>query len=531
MKKIFLRATLFSLINFCFIFFGNAQVNLCGMSMDDIHANASIIKELRAKYPQGTTSELRAVSYVPVWFHIVSLTDGTGGVPEWKILDMLCNWNKIYNDNGIALQFYIKGFDYIKSDATYNYPRSLTGDAGVRSNKKADGANVYITNGAGAKPNDGTLAYFSNKQYTSDPSYTNDWIVMLRSQVTSSFNDAYTIAHEMGHFFSLLHTFNGWEPAQFIATAAKPCADIYASDKVTLTEKHSRGADGNCADAGDYMCDTPEDYDFGYGYSGCTWTGSAQDPNCVPVTPSEKNIMGYFVGCLNNFSAQQKEAIINNYTYDRGRQYLRDLNITPSLVDLGTTTIVSPANASTVNGFDNITLSWSPTTGATGYYVQISTSASFASNEYHFLTANANASININVNNTSAAFLQPNVNYYWRVRPMSSYKNCANFVTARFATTIGSGVNNIPDVSDFNVYPNPITNTKSVEVTLSLERSLDAVIKIVGLNGQIINQQKQHFDSGFTTHHLDLSNLQNGMYILRIESDRGVLNSKITMAN
>ena len=501
------------------------------MSIEDIHANAAIIKDLRAKYPSGTTSQLRAVSYVPVWFHIVSQTDGTGGVAEWKVLDMLCDFNKAYTDNGIALQFYIKGFDYISNDATYNYPRSLSGFSSLRNTKKQDGANVYITNGAGAAPNDGTLAYYSNKQYTSDPNYTNDWIVILKSSVSGGTN-AFTIAHEMGHLFSLLHTFSGWEPAQFKATPQKPCAPVLASDNFTATEKHARtGSDANCADAGDLMCDTPEDYDFGYGYNGCTWTGSAQDPSCVAVTPSEKNIMGYFVGCLNSFSAQQKEAIINNYLYDRGRQYLRDLNITPSLVDLGTTSIVSPVNASTVNGYDNITLSWAAATGATGYYLQISTSASFASNEYHFLTTSASSNFNVNTGNTSVAFLQPNVNYYWRVRPMSSYKNCAAFTSGRFLTSVASGVNNIPDVSDFNVFPNPITNTKSLELTLSLEKSLDAVIKIVNVNGQIITQQKQHFDSGFTTHLLDLSNLQNGLYILRIESDRGVLNRKITMAN
>ena len=531
MKNIFLRTTLL----FCIVFFTTSFLqsqSLCGTTIEDLHANAASIKEMRIKYPVGTTSQPRAVSYVPVWFHLVALSDGTGRVAEWKVLDMLCDWNKAYEANGIALQFYLKGFNYINNDAAYNYPRSLTGDNAVRTNKKADGANIYITNSATAQAGQGTvLAYYTNRQYTTDPSYTNDWIVMIKSQVGGGTN-AFTIAHEMGHLFSLLHTFSGWESQQFVPTAQKLCAPIYASDNVTLTEKHSRGTDGNCADAGDLMCDTPEDYDFGYGYNGCTYAGIAQDPTCTPVTPSEKNIMGYFVGCLNNFSGQQKEAITNNYLYDRGRQYLRNLNITPSLTEIGTTNIVAPTYKGTVNGFDNITVSWSPTDGATGYYLEVSSSASYTTNESHFLLTGTGTSFNINSANMPAGFLKPDTYYYWRVRGMSSYKNCANFASGIFLTTSGtSAVNNIPDVSDFNVYPNPITNSKSVEITLSLEKPLDAVIKIVGLNGQIISQEKKHFDSGFTTDHVDLSNLQNGMFILRIESDRGVLNRKITMAN
>ena len=531
MKNIFLRATIILVSFFSFTLFLQSQ-NLCGSTIEDMQANSAAIKEMRIKYPVGTTSQPRAVSYVPVWFHLVALSDGTGRVPEWKVLDMLCEMNKIYEANGIALQFYLKGFNYINNDAAYNFPRSLTGDNAIRTNKKADGANIYITNSAAAKEGQGTvLAYYSNRQFTSDPSYSNDWIVMLKSQVGGGAN-AYTIAHEMGHLFSLLHTFSGWEPQQFVPTPEKPCAPIYASDNVTLTEKHSRGSDANCADAADLMCDTPEDYNFGFGYSGCTWSGIAKDPVCVPVTPSEKNIMGYFVNCLKEFTPQQKEAIINNYLYNRGREYLRNLNITPSLTEIGTTSIVAPTYKSTVNGFDNITLSWSTTTGATGYYLQISTSASFASNESHFILTGNGTSFNVNSTNMPVGFLKPDTYYYWRVRAMSSYKNCSSFASGIFLTTTGtSAVNNIPDVSDFNVYPNPITNSKSIEITLSLEKSLDAVIKIIGTNGQIISQVKKHFDSGFTTDHVDLSNLQNGMFILRIESDRGVLNRKIIMAN
>lgn len=510
MKK-FTHIFLFFLLPY-FVFAQN--YNTCGISQVDLQYNVKKILDQRAK---GEVAGFRALVYIPVWFHIVSKTDGTSAVSEGNVLDMLCDMNKLYAANAMDMQFYLKGFNYIKDDALY----SGTPYSTMKANKKSDGINVFINNAAGAA---GTLAYYSNRQYTTDVTYANDWIVIIKTQIGGG-TKAATLGHEIGHLFSLIHTFNGWESAPFVPTQAVPCAKATASDGVTPTEKHSRGSDGNCTNAGDYMCDTPEDYNFGYGATGCTYSSIAKDPTCISVTPQENNIMGYFISCLSQFSAQQKTAIRSNYTNDAGRTYLRAGNITPSLTEIGTTATISPANAGISTYYNNINLSWTATTGASSYALEISPNSSFDVDPVRFVSTGT--IFNLNPKLVPAGYLKPGTIYYWRVRGFNTYKTCSTFAKAFFTTGTLSEVHNIDAVSGFTVSPNPVSSgDKFINISLTTQKTFEAAIKIINPNGQILQSASRRFDVGLTNENISLNNLSTGLYILLIESADGVVRRK-----
>lgn len=103
-----------------------------------------------------------------------------------------------------------------------------------------------------------------------------------------------TTAHELGHYFSLLHTHE----------------TFYGSELVART---------NCTTAGDLFCDTPADPDISsLVSSACVYTGTATDANGDPYTPDPNNIMSYSVkACRTNFSDEQKAAIVQSMYNDR----------------------------------------------------------------------------------------------------------------------------------------------------------------------------------------------------------------------
>lgn len=100
-----------------------------------------------------------------------------------------------------------------------------------------------------------------------------------------------TLAHEMGHYFGLSHTFAGG------------------------TEL----VDGsNCLTAGDKICDTPADpFVDGdplgiYVNSSCTFTGLMKDANGDYYQPDVGNIMSYY-NCYCGFTSDQFRLMASNY--------------------------------------------------------------------------------------------------------------------------------------------------------------------------------------------------------------------------
>lgn len=534
MKKILFFTLLFSLF-FTPLSIKAQQIApkppVCGLSTQDADIIYNEMIALRERYP--LVAPMRAVAYVPVWFHLVAKSDGTGRIGMNKILEMLCEWNRLYSSNGVELQFYIKGINNIDNSLLYDSPRSFSGDNAIRSNKKSDGMNVFMLNNANdpQQPNATVLGYYLNTG--TGVAYEADWFIVINSQ--ANIGGAVTIAHEAGHFFSLPHPFYGWETCPFTPTATTPCApatvSCFGSGVYTVENVARTGADANCSTAGDGFCDTPANYNLGFGYTGsdrCKYVGLACDPKGVKLDPDETNIMDYFTGCETTFSPMQKAAMQNNYLNHQSRAYLRSGNTTPAATTLAAPTLSAPISGATSTYYNAFNLSWTAVPNATGYIVELSKTSTFFDSRIFVASTN---SISINATNAPGYLTAAGQNYYWRIKPYNNYVSCSEFTTRQNFTSgsLLSATKEISGISNFEVSPNPLSKTQSLQLNLTSETAFDAQVKLYNVTGQLMQTEKRHFGIGFSSQSLSVSNLTNGLYILTVESEKGVINKKVVV--
>lgn len=67
----------------------------------------------------------------------------------------------------------------------------------------------------------------------------------------------------------------------------------------------------HCNQSADGFCDTPADYNLGFGFQGpgCVYTGCAKDPDNVKLDPNEANLMSYFWIVLKTFQKNKKQLL------------------------------------------------------------------------------------------------------------------------------------------------------------------------------------------------------------------------------
>jgi hypothetical protein len=503
--------------------------HFCGLSHDHQEILYKNMMELRARY--GDIIQTRgAVSYVPMVLHLVANSSGVGRVSEPRLLDFINGLNATYARNGIELQFYIKYLNYINNTDLFEKPKTFDGISVANNNKRSDAMNIYFCGTIG----DGTIqggtelgVYFP----------TSDWIYVLNNEVNNGATP--TIEHEIGHFFSLPHTFRGFDEEPFTASVARPCAPRtmnFRGDVITTENAARTGTDANCSTAGDGFCDTPADYNLGFNWSTCNYTGVAKDPTCVAVDPDEKNLMGYFpTSCTVNFSPMQKNAMMNDYMNSSRRQYIRNGNRIPSLTEMTEANLISPAHNSAVSSFTPINLDWSDVAGVTGgnfkesgYILEISTVISFLGNNVRILTPNSN--VTLNSTNTPSGFLKASTRYYWRVRAYGTYRTGGSFSNYNsFVTGTANAVNEIQGIKDFTVSPNPTAAARQLSIALTTEKPISSVVKIYNVAGQVLINEIKRFDTGFSNQMLDIQGLNKGVYILTIEAENGILNKKVVV--
>lgn len=212
--------------------------------------------DLRATFNQARSSNNKV--YVPVQFFIVNKGDGTGGAEVQNVLDNLCKLNQDFAF--VDVEFYLGApIEYINLDLLYdNNSRSMTRFF-MGQHKKPGMMNIFVGNSI-QSPNGGTiLGYY-------DPNV--DVIYAIKSQVNGS---SLTLTHEGGHYFSLPHTFNGWEDSNggfysydgiMQGTNGRTPTLLPDGDPVELIAR--TGGEENCQIAGDGFCDTDANYIFGY---------------------------------------------------------------------------------------------------------------------------------------------------------------------------------------------------------------------------------------------------------------------------
>ena len=253
--------------------------------------------EEREKYLQSIQGEknfdrnrMTGTYNIPVQFHLLRRTNGTGGITAAEAATELAEANNEYSSFGVEF-FQCSPVHFIDNDDFFNttfdhdwdnFCGQTTAEYLIAGqNNVANVVNLYYVNTDGW--NWGSFPSFLQD-------YCKDWIILDIDDIGSST----LLAHELGHYFNLLHTFQGY-------------GNGVADDEEHITRNAGNGC-YNCYGAGDFLCDTPADNN--HWNNSCEWDGIGTDIcSNLDFDPDPANIMSYS-DCPDIFTEGQKTRIL-----------------------------------------------------------------------------------------------------------------------------------------------------------------------------------------------------------------------------
>jgi len=480
-----------------------AQHNWCGTTGDyarqveqQLIANKQALKE-------GLVTSRQNTRYIPLKFHLIARTNGEDRVRLDQVLDQLCAINEDFEDFGFQFYFKDGSFNYINNNTAYeNHTQVQTA---ILDSERDNGAiNIFVPEDANFSSGSvGTvLGYFQ-------PGF--DWLVIGKNEIGASTS---TLPHELGHFFSLLHPFSGWEPnAWNEEDHGNPVTQTTAPDGFSKVEL----VDGsNCEEAGDRVCDTPPNYNFGFGWPDCEFDELVYDRNGDLIEPNEELFMSYFLACGRSsyfFSDEQIDLMLADYEAPSSAYY-RSSYVPNQQVIEETPTPTAPATGQAFTRYNDIEFEWSSVPGAESYLLQVAVGPTFS-----------NPIIDVVVNGTSTAIelLQPSRLHFWRVRPFNEYYTCTNF--SNFGTFTTGAITSTQEATlaeSFSVQPNPLRVGEPLTVQLSANEAFRANFALYSLTGQALQQLgQQEVPVGQTQFNLPITKaLPAGVYLLEMREGR-----------
>jgi len=487
----------------------------CGISAEEVE----IMTQRLIEYKQSLRENVNPVksganTYLPVKFHILRTTDGTLGIGEEFVLQQLAELNDDYIDQEI--QFYLDdGFNYIDNTAAFQNPSSIVGSNLLRNNKVNGRVNIYIpqTASTGGGSIGTVLGFFSP---------TSDWIVMRQAEIR---NLTTTLTHELGHYLGLLHPHSGWDAAVFNPADHTPTPTISPGGRPTENQARS-GACRNCETAGDLLCDTPPDYNFGFGWNDCNYNLGTLDPCGDVVDVQETNFMGYFLRCEADsyiFTENQKQ-IMDFVVTDRIANNTIFGTLSPDTTAPIEDEVIAnnPPEGSTSYQAQSVYFQWEPVPGATDYIFEVALRITgFGSGVRAFLTDGKN---DITI---TEPFL-PGREYMWRVYPYNQYTTGAGFSeTFSFISGEVTSVAELKEVDSFDIIPNLVNNQSEVLLNINSTSSVDVDVELVNISGQTISTSRRNLITGQNNFDLSVAGLSNGVYFVKLQSDTGLITKKL----
>jgi hypothetical protein len=244
-----------------------------------------VIKKYESIFLNSKSSQTKSNSitknYVPIKAHVIRTSNGNGGISEQEINEAIKNINITFSE--AYLEFFLcNDIDYIDNDDYYHFKTSQEKSL-VEENNVSNVINIYFADEIENSSDENICGYTYNKQ--------NYDIIIIQNGCAT--NDS-SLAHEIGHFFSLIHT--------------------HGIDNSCLTKELVNG--NNCSSSGDQICDTPADPKLTYKNLNnfCRYIGTEKDANGDSFTPDTSNIMSYSMkGCRSHFSNQQLARIYAYY--------------------------------------------------------------------------------------------------------------------------------------------------------------------------------------------------------------------------
>lgn len=458
------------------------------------------------------------VTYIPITWHLIGLNDGSSKVLLSKVIDQMCSLNEDYEVANF--HFYIKSINNINNTNIYN-DYSIAVNGVFNFQKDGNSINIFVPKTADDTPGDGsnTLGFY-------DPG--RDWLVMGKGEVNGS---SATLAHEIGHFFNLPHPHLGWDAESYDeAEHGNPAPNFSPGGIPTERQDGS-----NCETAGDMICDTPPDYNFGFGWSNCNYNAGTMDPNGDVVDPMEINFMGYFLNCPREeytFTPMQVDIMLADYMnsgpdiiHNHPRTHLQS-NYVPALAPITEQAVLtSPVGGETTPGANAVEFQWEDVPGATQYVVEIDRVSSFAVQPISMIAWGSYIYVDM------PDYFEADKSYHWRVRPWSDGQFCGPAVTGTFRTGVGVATKDPDYVKAWKVFPNPIGTNAYLMVNIQSDQNFEAQINLYNITGQLVRSFGQRaIHLGDNNFDLNLDGFSNGVYTLTIQTEEGLLKERVVVS-
>jgi hypothetical protein len=474
--KLIILATV--LLNYTVI----GQVGICGTS---VQTQNDLLSERYSPY-----TNRNAITYVPIRFSVIRSDDGTGGPSISNILDQVSSINRDFSATNI--QFYLAdggNFNFINNSLVTNDPPSF--NSFLVGQKSNIAVNIYVTKFA---RNPGTAGGIILGYYTGG----GDYIVAIDTEVTK--NTA-IVSHEIGHYFSLAHTFLGWENDPYDETKHGNPVTVTSVGGVTVETVNK----SNCSFAADQICDTPPDYNFGFGANGCTFTKIVRDRNGDTIVTQRNNQMSYFIGCASYVFSKGQTDRMNSNLFSSSRFSLRK-NYTPALTPITDNLVVNfPKTNTTVQSFNNVSFDWENVNNAQ-YYL------------FTYSDGRTTTSLVTTVSEVVIKDLKPNGTYFYTIRPFSEGFTNTKSTTTLFRTgNIMTSTKDVNQKNSIEIYPNPVSDKLGgVTIQLTLENSNNVQLFVIDATGRQIFNTQHRVQSGNNLINLTTSNLTKGVYFVKI---------------
>lgn len=478
----------------------------CGLT-DHTTINQRLI-ENRALRSERVSPRSGAVEYFPVNYILTAESDGTDRIRYRHILEMHCQWNEEYADQ--EYQFYIKDTEFTEANnsTVHNSPRTTFGSLQMGAFKDGDAINIFVAKNAddGNSANGVTLGYY-------DPQAGRDWIVIRKAEFIGLTS---TISHEVGHYFNLDHPHNGWDAVAYDHNIHGPCAPSVSPGGVPTERMNG----SNCMTAGDFLCDTPPDYQLGFGWQGCNYTGPAQDPDCTPVDPDENLFMGYFLdGCTPYYFSNDQKDIITDALASPMRAPLHT-GWTPASTTIGNLVLEPPFSHSNTGNTD-VDFDWNEVPGATHYVFEIARNFGFTAQFQNFITTNTEFTIPNLLTNSA---------YYWRVFPYNAYATCHPGEIMQFTAGVNTtSIGELEAISYWEVNPNPVTTGADINLLINTVDDINSTINILNASGILVQSFSKKIARGHNSFNLSLDNIPAGLYLVQVESKEGFVTKKLVI--
>jgi hypothetical protein len=474
--------------------FGQDTPDPCGT----VDFESPTLEEWRANRGQIAMLRSNDMLYVKMKIHIVGTDDGNGYYSLPSLLESFCKLNEDMAGAGIKMEM-DPDINYINSNRFFDHSFQI-GAQMMSQHNVPNMVNCYIVDDPA-----GNCGYFSPSR---------DAVALKKSCLGGR---SATWSHELGHFFSLPHTFSGWEGTEYEYGEVAPTRIGNGSRLVELADS------SNCEDAGDGFCDTQADYlSFRWSCSQQLSPDTLLDPDSIPFRTNGINIMSYSNdNCQSIFSEEQASAMQFDITVGRSNHI--SSNDIPEPINFEPDSFVALEGIDEeVLQYDDATIRWKSIAGADFYVVELTRVLPFATRpDFEFFITDTFLTMD---------FLDEDFFYDWEVTPFHPGDGCSPKSNKyRFFASEPSSTNLAERNDKLSVFPNPVLSSELIQINYHAERPSKAQLEIITLSGQIISHKVVQLQHGMNKISMSGNRISSGMYLLQIRDENGVARTKVSV--